>query len=541
MKHVILSVTIAAASFVVTLPVTHDAGAKGFGSSRSFSRSSFRSSSFSGSKGKSSFWGSSKSKSKKTSLKTSGSKKSTVANAKQSARTKALLKSKRQQAKFKKTAHIPGLKTTGNKRPSRIAANAAYRNTYKSNPVYTRASSYDSSTYWKRRSAYYGSYDPPVYVYNSSPSFGLWDTIFLYYLLNNSHDAGAFAHNHQNDSDYLEWRREAERLAKDNADLRKQLAAMDDEAAKLNGTPVDPGFLPKGVDADIALASGARQSTLPTVKVCTGGRSGAYFLTVAGVMAPNVDGVNIIPIVTQGSGQNIQYLVEGKCDMAYIQGDVYWNYIEDHKTDHLPFTRVFTPYRESVHLFCNEDGPSEISELTSKNKVWFPAGSGAAQTWRNFIGEESDYGKVQTVLNNSNMNVSSNAEALMKVSEDKNSCMMYVAAAGATKFLQQANIGAKSSHIVLIDIDDSALDNTEDPSGRDVYETTQFDEKLYSNLTRQAGVLYGGGDVDTLTVAADFIVSTKWIREHRKLYPSVRMQLIGLTDRIQSVVKPINH
>lgn len=558
MRKIALSMAVAAAVVVTSLPMMpQDAYAKGFSSSRSFSSSSFSRSTFRApsapSKPSGGFWGSSKPKAPTTtgkltsgagskpapSLKTGGGQKASIAGS-QSARTKQVLAAKRQEAKFRKPATVPGLTTSGGKRPSRIAANKAYRDTYKTNPVYKRASSYDSSTYYARRDRYYGSYHPPAYVYNTSPSFGMWDTVFLYYMLNNSHNSGQFAYNHQNDADYLAWRREADALARDNADLRKQLAAMDAQSAQYAGTPVDPGYLPKGVDADIALASGARQSTLPTVNVCTGGRNGAYFLTVAGVMAPNVDGVNIVPVETAGSGDNLKAIEEGKCDMAFVQGDSYWNYVEDHQTANLPFKRVFSPYRESVHLFCNVNGPSEISDLTAKNKVWFPAGSGAAQTWRNFIGEDKDYAKVQTVLTNPNMQVSSNEEALMKVSEDKNSCMMYVAAAGATDFLKQANAGAKSSNIVLIDIDDGALDNTEDPSGRDVYSSTQFDQELYSNLTRKAGVVYGGGDVDTLTVAADFIVSTKWADANKALYPKVRMQMTGLTDRIQAVVKPHN-
>lgn len=563
MKQILKSVAIVAmvtsATFVSTasmmVATSGDAEARGFSSRSSFSRSSFRSSSSSwkssSSKSSSSFWGKSKSSSsskkfsssnkKSSSVKTSSKKKSSMTSPAQSKRTKQVLTAKRQQGQFKKPATVPGIKTSNGKRPSRVAANKAYRDTYKSNPVYSKARSYDSRTYWDRRDRYYSGYSTPTYVYNSSPSFGMWDTIFLYSLLNDNNNAGSFAHHHQNDADYRAWRSEADNLAKDNAELRAQLAAMDKEAAKMAGTPMSADYLPKGVDADIALAQGARQSVLPTINFCTGGKTGAYFRTAAGVLAPNVSDVNIVPINTQGAVQNLQFISEGKCDMAYVQGDVYWNYVEDNKTTDLPFKRVFTPYRESVHLFCHEDGPNEISDLGSDNKVWFPKGSGAAATWRNFIGENEDYASVQTVLTNSSMTVSSNAEALMKVTENKNDCMMYVAAAGATEFLRQANAGAKGSKIVLIDIDDGSLDNTEDPSGADVYDFTQFDEKLYGNLTRQAGVVWGGGDIDTLTVAADVIVSTKWVDSNKTLYPSVQMQMTGLTDRIQRVVMPINN
>jgi TRAP-type uncharacterized transport system substrate-binding protein len=569
MKQLALTVAVAAVVAITSAPVViQTADAKSFSSSRSFSsssysRSSYRSSgsswgskSTSKSSSKGSFWGSSSktsepkttsnksfsssNSSKNGSVKTSSAQKTSVAKPKQSVRTKQVVKAKRQEAKFKKPASVPGLKTSNGKKPSRVAANKAYRNTYKSNPVYNKASSHDSSTYWDRRSNYYGSYEPPMYVYNSSPAFGMWDTIFLYSLLNNSSNAGSFAHHHQNDPDYQAWRREAETLAKDNADLRKQLNDLDAQAqaSQYNGTPIDPGYLPSGVDADIALAQGARQSTLPEWRVCTGSRGDAYFLTTAGVIAPNVDIVNTIPVITHGTGESLEFIREGKCDAAYVQADGYWNYIEDNQTTELPFKRMFSPYRESVHMICHADGPDEVSDLDSSHKVWFPANSGAAVTFRNWIGEDEDYAKVQTVLTKPNMVVESNEEALMKVSQDKNSCMMYVGAAGASEFIKNANAGAKGTNIVLIDIDDGDLNDTTDPSGSDVYKFTQFDERLYNNLTRQAGYIYGGGDVDTLTVAADFIVSTKWAEANKAIYPKLYNQVIGLTPRIQAVVKP---
>jgi len=561
MKQLVISLGMAVFVAFATLPVTYtDADARGMSRSSGFSRSSLRSSpsrsirspsksrsSKSGSGGKKGgFWSN---KGKKTgSIKTKTAKKRSATQQRQAKRTKNVLAAKRQKDKFKKQPTVPGLKASG-KKPSRVAANRAYRDTYSQNKVYNRAKNYDNSTYYDRRNGYYGSgYQPPVYVYQGSSGFGMWDGIFLYHMMN-SNNSAQFAHNHQNNPDYQAWRREAEELAKDNADLRKQLTAMDAGAAKLAGTPVNPDYLPEGVDADIALAAGARESTLPTMRVCVGSNTGAYFLATAGVMAPNVDALNIIPVTTAGTGQALQYITENKCDAAWVQSDGYWNYIEDNETLNLPFDRLFSPYREAVHIFCHEKGPSKISQMDDDTKLWFPAGSGAAVTFRNWLGEDDDYAEIQTVITkdeellpkgklNNSMVVSSNEEALMKVSKDKNSCMMYVAAPGATEFVQTANASAKALKIVLIDINDNDFNDTEDPSGADVYDFMELDERLYGNLTRNAGALWGGGDIHTLDMKADVIVSTAFQKKHAKIWPKAALQITALEPRIKAVVKP---
>ena len=470
-----------------------------------------------------------------------------MAQQRQAKRTKAVLKQKRTTQKFAKQPTVPGLKSTGGTKPSRVATNRAYRDTYRQNPVYQRANTYDSSTYYDRRNRYLGSYEPPTYIYAGTSSFGMWDAVALYGVMNlmsgNNNHAAQIAYNQQNNPDYQAWRREAENLAKDNAELRTQLASLDAATAKIAATGVapDPSKMADGVDSDLFLANAVRESALPELKVCTGSTSGAYYLITTGVMAPSAELVNIVPVTTAGTGQALDYISQGKCDAAWVQANGYWNYIEKNETTDLPFTRSFAPYREYVHLMCHEDGPDEISDLGSKHKIWFPAGSGAAVTMQDWIGEDSSYGEIQTVLNTPSMKVTSNEEALSKVYQDptKNSCMMYVAAPGATEFMRNANAIAKAKKIVLIEIDDWDFNDLEDPSGADVYDFVDLEEKWYGNLTRQAGWV-GGGNVQTLDVAADFIISTKWQKEHSKIFATVDVKLTALEERIQAVLKPTN-
>jgi hypothetical protein len=87
-------------------------------------------------------------------------------------------------------------------------------------------------------------------------SFGLWDGVFLWFLLNNLSRPGAtdFFHNHRDDAGYREFRAEAERRAQDDAALRQRLDELDSRLAERQDQPRDPNYLPPDVPPDVALA-----------------------------------------------------------------------------------------------------------------------------------------------------------------------------------------------------------------------------------------------------------------------------------------------
>jgi len=550
LKNMLMTLAFAALVVGMSAPVvmySNDAEAKGFSSSRSsFSRSSFRSSSSSSSSRKVFSSWSSKKKStsysspkksakpskkfttKKTASsskftgarKTSGFKK--VGAGRQTRQAKTALKTQR--SKFKKPTYSSGSRASSSK--------VNYKRSYGSRSSYQRAANYNRSTYYSRRNSYYGGYNAPAYAYYGSPSYGMWDTIFLYSMMSNmnNNNAARFAYNHQNDADYRAWRREADKLSQDNAELRAQLAQIDAGSGKYSGQKIDPDYIPEGVDADIAMSQEVLAAQIPTMRVCVGSNTGTYFRVTAGVMMQGINSVNIVPVTTSGTGEILDNIVSGKCDAGFVQGDGYWNYIEEKRTDALPFERVASPYKEAVHLICNAKGPTAISKLSSKNKVWFPAKSGAAVTWKNFTKENSDYSDVKIGT------VGSYEEAIMKVSNNKNACALYVGAPGASKFVRNIDAAAKRSNLVLIDINDNDLNDTEDPTGTPVYKFA--DIAGYKQLNRQGGCMgYCSGDIETLYVNADFIVSNKWKTANDKAYPAFALDLMGVQPEIETAVR----
>ncbi|HEV2676553.1 MAG TPA: hypothetical protein VGV37_18650 [Aliidongia sp.] len=120
-----------------------------------------------------------------------------------------------------------------------------------------RYTSYDS--WYSSRSSWYGGmgWGPPVYAYRSYSSFGMWDALFLWFMLDSVSNAShaAWFYNHQQDPGYTDWRREADRLSADNADLRQKLNDLDARTQAMNGQPRDPNYMPPDTKPELALAS----------------------------------------------------------------------------------------------------------------------------------------------------------------------------------------------------------------------------------------------------------------------------------------------
>ncbi|HZS82820.1 MAG TPA: DUF2491 family protein [Stellaceae bacterium] len=122
---------------------------------------------------------------------------------------------------------------------------------------FARDSSYGA--YYARRDGWFShlGWGVPPYAYLSRPSFGAWDALWLWWMLDTLSRPGhaAFFYDHADDPAYRDFRAEADRLARDNADLRAQLAKLDAEMAARQGQPRDPNFVPADTPPQVALAA----------------------------------------------------------------------------------------------------------------------------------------------------------------------------------------------------------------------------------------------------------------------------------------------
>lgn len=91
------------------------------------------------------------------------------------------------------------------------------------NPIKTK--SYSVKKYKPKDDDGYRYYtNPPTYVYQTYPSFGMWDTIFLMYLLDNNNE---WFYHHQNDEGVKAFKDELEEMSKENSELKEKYANLE--------------------------------------------------------------------------------------------------------------------------------------------------------------------------------------------------------------------------------------------------------------------------------------------------------------------------
>jgi len=390
--------------------------------------------------------------------------------------------------------------------------------TTNSNPIINRTTTINRTTYINRRSSYYGNWSTPPYAYHGYSSYGMWDSLALWYMLShiNDHRYSRMYYHQQNTPGMAAWRLEAEKQAHTNAELRSQLAQLDSSVTNLKqqNVPVDPSYIPDGVDADILLSAEVLADTKPSIKVCTGPADKNYY-HVAKLIGKHSDAFNIVPIVTAGSEENLVNIETGKCDAALVQRDAYWNHTDGNPTSTLDFERIMSPYAEVVHLVCNESsGVETLSDLSSDTTVLIGApGSGSQVTWSNMVTENRAYASVKVA------NIGG-ALAKTRVSSGQADCLLTVSGLN-TKFMREVNSLGGTKTLNLVEWNDSSIMSSVDPAGEPVYSTYTLSDDVYNNLQHDNWIGYFNVDNDAITVPADIIVNNSWIKANKTTFNSL--------------------
>lgn len=383
-----------------------------------------------------------------------------------------------------------------------------YRSRYASNETLKRAS--QDSDIWGSRNRYYQSH-PPVIVNGGSTSFGLLSGYFLASLLNNPSSAATYAFNHQNDSDYLKWRAEADQLSKDNIELKSQLAKLDAaKSANVNNQP-DPNWLPEGVPISATLSDEALKSSQPDFNVCVGSEEGPYYKAAQEVLLPELnDWVNLNPIITKGSPEILEKIASGDCDAGFIQGDTTF--------DKTKMDVMFKPFLEVAHLACsiNIKGKS-ISDLLGQS-IWIPKSSGSRLTWDRFVKSNPDYDKITV---NDAVNYE---DAILKAAKGE-SCLFYMAAPHASSIDRLLN----RKDLKLMVINDPLL--LKDGA----YEERALSSSDYGRTIQSS--FFSESYIQTVASPATFVISSSWKASHAELSAKIALKLSNLETRLRRLVK----
>ncbi len=403
---------------------------------------------------------------------------------------------KAEKAKYKKSASKPDPKQ------------------FRSSPIYNktqRYGSFDYNDHYTRRNGYYHGmgWSMPSYGYLSRPGFGMWDVMFWWMILDHvgNRNYAATAYHHSNDPGYKEWRAEAERLAEDNAQIREKLKKLDQETASMR-TPRDPGYLPSGVPAEVALAAdvmASKKSERPLLRMATASKTGNYnyFGTK---LAGYAEGVNVELRNSNGSMENLRLLMNDEVDAALIQSDAFAVYQKKFPNSHL-ISEQTVLYKEAVQMIANKkSGIKYVDDIDPDRHFLIvgPKGSGTALTWEAFCMEDSGYRKIRT------MNMAY-PKALKEVEKNPDAVMMFVSGLNSPLLKEAEKMAGETSNLRLVAVDDWDFNDTLDQNGNRVYTFTTIPTSIYPNL--QKGFIFDR-DIETLAVDSVLVVRTDWVEKY---------------------------
>lgn len=407
----------------------------------------------------------------------------------------------------------------------------------KSSPIFSgvRTRSTDNhSTYYRGRTTYYGNsgWSAPQYVYYSSPSFGMWDGMMLWMMLDHINDDkyAKMAYNHANDPGFQQWKQEATKLAESNAELKTKLAAMETKVAGMSGER-DSGYLPEGVPAAVALSnealSAADKTKVPFI-MATGGEGNNYART--GNLAKSAaDTIDISVVYTNGTVDNLQRFTNKQVDGFIAQNDVMDSAaLTNGATISNMKAKWLVLFLEPVQMIANKSGGiKNIQDLSKNNTVYVgPSGSGTESTWRRMVSADRTLAGIP-VAN------ATYTEALDKVAKDPKAVMMFVSGLNSST-ITAAEARAEKDNLRLVKISNESFTNLTDIDGNPLYEETEISSDVYPNL--QKGLFFHK-DIPTIACKAVFVVSPEWISKNgEEAFVDLTASVVEAQEKMQAIL-----
>lgn len=269
----------------------------------------------------------------------------------------------------------------------------------------------------------------------------------------------------------------------------------------------------------------------PSFRLCTGSEAGNYFK--AGHLLKRVSNVKIEVTPTQGSLDNLDRVVKGECDGAFVQSDALLVYSNRNAQALSTIERAGVLYQEHAHLVCNRgSGVDRVTDLTNKHTVAVgPDGSGARTTWDAFVlADKKRYAPVQ-------VDTRSGVRALSAVADGSQvQCLLWIGALGSSYLKNDAQ--SQGDRIVLVGTDDWDMGKVaKDSRGKEVYGYSEIPSGTYARI-QPGGTLYGTKAVKTITVDALFVASVKWIDANASAYDAVLRGFSAAKPAITDIVTP---
>ncbi len=313
----------------------------------------------------------------------------------------------------------------------------------------------------------------------------------------------------------------------------------------------------------------------PDLRLCTGSKNGAYYAFAKDLAKALKDSVNIIPVESQGSLDNLigldiepQHLSpkiqrklrhrkatvdlidgldakERRCDAAIAQSDIYALYLFERPGADTVMEFATEVMPEYFHLICSRDAltykTQSIDNIYGLNTVRHrlsvgSSGSGTALTWTMFgrynnkytafkgpveiqadeIDEEfrPRYETVTEYIPSTPITDYSLSDALQDIAEGNTTihCAAGVSAIGAPSIANaQSDYGNK---LKLIEVNDARIFKAKNGNGMPIYQKATIQQSDYPEFLDR--------DITTVRIDAVLIFNSKWKKEHSDQFKDTR-------------------
>lgn len=138
------------------------------------------------------------------------------------------------------------------------SSSSKYKSSKSYQNAYTNSRSYTKKSYSDYKYRYYSNrgYSAPNYYYQSYRSFGMWDSLFLWMMLDriSTPQYSRFYYNHSENPDVKNFIAEAKDLSNENIELKEKLDMMEVKIDKMKdeGVKVDSNYIPKDIKPELA-------------------------------------------------------------------------------------------------------------------------------------------------------------------------------------------------------------------------------------------------------------------------------------------------
>ena len=285
--------------------------------------------------------------------------------------------------------------------------------------------------------------------------------------------------------------------------------------------------------AVVALSAGAVLAQgQPGFRLCTGGEAGNYF-KAGHLLKSKATSVALDVISTQGSLDNLDRIVRGECDGAFVQSDALLVYSSRNARAISSLERAGVIYQEHAHLVCNRAaGIGRIVDLTNKNTVAVgPDGTGARTTWDAFVlADKKRYAPV-------NIDTRSGVRALSAVADGSQvQCALWVGALNSSFIRDDAQ--RHGDRVLLAGTDDGDMGKVaKDARGQPVYAYGEIPAGTYPSI-QKGGLVYGTKAVGTITVDALLVASVAWIEKNERAYDGLLRALAAAKPAFAALAQP---